>query len=78
LRARLLRAQGDLAGAPRLLERELSALYRESAKTLSLFTLPLVTAGEWRLARGDIKGADGGPGSRRGEAAGASGRRGPR
>ena len=58
LRARLLRAEGDPAGASRLLEGELGTLYRESTKTLSLFTLPLVTAGEWRLAAGDPRGAD--------------------
>lgn len=41
-----------------LLERELAALYSESPKTQTLFTLPLVTAGEWRLALGDARGAD--------------------
>jgi serine/threonine-protein kinase len=58
LKAMLARAQGDPAGASRLLERELTALYSESPATLSLFTLPLVTAGEWRLAAGDARGAD--------------------
>jgi len=58
LRARLFDARGDRAGAARLLERELTALYTESPKTQTLFTLPLVTAGEWRLASGDARGAD--------------------
>jgi serine/threonine-protein kinase len=58
LRARLLWAQGRSAAASELLERELTALYRESPKTQTLFTLPLVTAGEWRLAAGDARGAD--------------------
>jgi hypothetical protein len=58
LRARLLRAQGSNAAASALLEGELAALYKESSKTQTLFTLPLVTAGEWRLAAGDARGAD--------------------
>jgi len=58
LRARLLRAQGRAAPASELLERELAALYHESPKTQTLFTMPLVTAGEWRLAAGDARGAD--------------------
>jgi hypothetical protein len=58
LRARLLRAQGSNAAASALLEGELAALYKESSKTQTLFTLPLVTAGEWRLAAGDARAAD--------------------
>ncbi|HEX5075178.1 MAG TPA: serine/threonine-protein kinase [Gemmatimonadaceae bacterium] len=58
LRARLLHARGERGAAARLLEREMAALYAESPKTLTLFTLPLVTAGEWRLALGDARGAD--------------------
>jgi hypothetical protein len=58
LRARLLRAQGRNTAASELLERELASLYRESPKTQTLFTLPLVTAGEWRLSAGDARGAD--------------------
>jgi serine/threonine-protein kinase len=57
-RARLAYAQGLHALASGLLERELTALYRESPETQTLFTLPLVTAGEWRLAAGDAQGAD--------------------
>jgi hypothetical protein len=57
-RARLLHAQGDHVGAVALLERELSALYAESPQALTQFTLPLVTAGDWRLASGDARGAD--------------------
>ena len=52
------RAAGNAAGASRLLEHELTALYSESATTLTLFSLPLVTAGEWRLAAGDARAAD--------------------
>ncbi len=58
LRAMILRAQGDREAASMLLEGELGNLYRESPSTLSLFALPLVTAGEWRLAAGDWRGAD--------------------
>ena len=58
LRARLLRAEAGGRSASDLLERELAALYRESPKTQTLFTLPLVTAGEWRLGAGDARGAD--------------------
>ncbi len=56
--AMLMRASGNSQAASRLLERELAALYAESAETLALFALPLVTAGEWRLADGDAAGAD--------------------
>lgn len=56
--AMLLQAGGKPKDATRLLEHELSALYAESKATQSLFTLPLVTAGEWRLAAGDAAGAD--------------------
>jgi serine/threonine-protein kinase len=58
LRARVRRAQGDPAGAAALLERELRALLADGQPGLTLFALPLVTAGEWRLARGDARGAD--------------------
>jgi len=58
LRSRALRAEGKTAAASALLEGELAALYRESPRTLPLFTLPLLTAGEWRLAAGDAQGAD--------------------
>ena len=58
VQALLKRAGGDSVGAARDLERELAALYAESPTTLSLFTLPLVTAGEWRLAAEDAHGAD--------------------
>ena len=58
VRATILHAEGRSAAAVRLLEGELAALYAESQATLSLFTLPLVTAGEWRLAAGDAQGAD--------------------
>jgi serine/threonine-protein kinase len=58
LRARLLRAEHNRAAARTLLEGELSALYRESPITQTLFTLPLVTAGEWRLEASDAGRAD--------------------
>lgn len=58
VRALLSRASGDTAAASQLLERELAAIYAESPATQSRFTIPLVTAGEWRLAAGDARGAD--------------------
>ncbi len=58
LRARLRRAEGDGRGASALLERELAALLNDGQQRLTLFALPLVTAGEWRLAAGDAQGAD--------------------
>jgi hypothetical protein len=58
LRARFLDAKGNRKDAATLLEREMAALYAESPMTLTLFTLPLLTAGEWRLALGDASGAD--------------------
>ncbi len=51
-------ASGRKAVASARLEHELAALYAESPITQSLFTMPLVTAGEWRLATGDARGAD--------------------
>ena len=51
-------AGGQKAAAAAHLERELAMLYAESQTTQPLFTLPLVTAGEWRLATGDARGAD--------------------
>ncbi|MBC7843915.1 MAG: protein kinase, partial [Gemmatimonadaceae bacterium] len=57
VRALLARATGN-AGAGLLIEHELAAIYAESTATQSLFTLPLVTAGEWRLAEGDARAAD--------------------
>jgi eukaryotic-like serine/threonine-protein kinase len=56
--AMLERAAGNSAKAAQMLERELTALYVEFPKTQPLYTLPLVTAGEWRLAAGDARGAD--------------------
>ncbi len=58
LRARVRAAEGDTAGAATLLEREMAALLSDGQPGLTLFALPLVTAGEWRLARGDPGGAD--------------------
>ena len=58
LRARLRHADGDASGAAALLEGELAGIYREPGALLSQFTLPLVTAGEWRLAAGDARRAD--------------------
>jgi hypothetical protein len=58
LRGRLRRADGDPAGASALLEGELAALLADSGPRLTHFALPLVTAGEWRLVRGDFAGAD--------------------
>ena len=58
LQARVRRAQGDADGASRLLELELSKLEGDTLPRLALFTLPLVTAGEWRLAKADPRAAD--------------------
>jgi hypothetical protein len=56
--AMIERAAGNSAKAAQMLERELTALYVEFPKTQPLYTIPLVTAGEWRLAAGDARGAD--------------------
>jgi eukaryotic-like serine/threonine-protein kinase len=58
LRARLRAAEGDSAGAAAALEREMASLLGDGQPGLTLFALPLITAGEWRLARGDAGGAD--------------------
>jgi hypothetical protein len=58
LRGRLRRAEGDARGASTLVERELGALLTDGQPSLTLFALPLITAGEWRLAAGDAQGAD--------------------
>ena len=58
LRARLQRAEGDARGASAFLERELGTVWNDGQQRLTLFALPLVTAGEWRLAAGDARGAD--------------------
>ena len=58
LRARLQRAEGDSRGASAFLERELGTVWNDGQQRLTLFALPLVTAGEWRLAAGDARGAD--------------------
>jgi eukaryotic-like serine/threonine-protein kinase len=58
LRARVRRAGGDARGASTLLEQELGVLWNDGQQRLTLFALPLVTAGEWRLAAGDASGAD--------------------
>jgi len=58
LRGRLRRAEADVRGASALVERELATLLGDGQPGLTLFALPLVTAGEWRLADGDAPGAD--------------------
>ena len=58
LRARLRRLEGDPIGASALLERELTGLLSDGKPVLTWFAMPLVTAGEWRLAGGDARGAD--------------------
>ena len=58
LRASLRRAEGDARGASALLEREMGTLLNDGNSSLTLFALPLITAGEWRLAGGDARGAD--------------------
>jgi hypothetical protein len=58
LRARLQRAEGDSRGASTLLEKELATVWNDGQQRLTLFALPLITAGEWRLASGDTRGAD--------------------
>jgi hypothetical protein len=58
LRARMRWAEADSAEALALLEEEMAALLSDGQPGLTLFALPLVTAGEWRLTRGDAQGAD--------------------
>jgi serine/threonine-protein kinase len=58
LRARLQRAEGDAHGASTFLERELATVWNDGQQRLTLFALPLITAGEFRLADGDAQGAD--------------------
>jgi serine/threonine-protein kinase len=58
LRARLQRAQGDTRGASRLLEQTLDSVWNDGGQRLTAFALPLITAGEWRLAASDAAGAD--------------------
>jgi eukaryotic-like serine/threonine-protein kinase len=58
LRARLRRAEGDARGASELLEQELRALSSDGQPSATWFALPLIVAGEWRLAAGDARGAD--------------------
>jgi serine/threonine-protein kinase len=58
LRARLQRAQGDARGASAMLERVIDSVWTDGGQRLTLFALPLITAGEWRLAAGDVAGAD--------------------
>lgn len=58
LRARLSYMEGNHASALQLLESELGALYRDGQKPIQLFTVPLVTLGNWRLSAGDARGAD--------------------
>ena len=58
LRARVQHAQGDVRGASRLLEATLDSVWNDGGQRLTLFALPLITAGNWRLAAGDALGAD--------------------
>ena len=58
LRARLQRAQGDARGASVVLERVIDSVWTDGGQRLTLFALPLITAGDWRLAAGDAGGAD--------------------
>jgi tetratricopeptide (TPR) repeat protein len=58
LRARIRRAMGDRAGASKALEHELALLASDGKPPLTHFAMPYVFAGEWRLAAGDVHGAD--------------------
>ena len=58
LRARLRHAEGDPKGAAEMLEQEMAILWNDGQPPLTMFAMPLVTAGEWRLASGDARGAD--------------------
>ena len=58
LRARIQRAAGDTAGASASLETAMRAFLAERKPTVTLMSLPLVSAAEWRLAAGDARGAD--------------------
>jgi eukaryotic-like serine/threonine-protein kinase len=53
-----IRASGDARGALRHLESEMTAIFAATRDTFSLFTIPLVTAAQWRLEAGDARGAD--------------------
>ncbi len=58
LQARLRHAEGDPKGAAEMLEQEMAILWNDGQPPLTMFAMPLVTAGEWRLAGGDARGAD--------------------
>ncbi|MEP6474519.1 MAG: hypothetical protein ABJC74_12390, partial [Gemmatimonadota bacterium] len=58
LMARLLWAEGHPSQAAAQLESTLDSLRADGGPPLSHFALPLVYAGEWRLATGDARGAD--------------------
>ncbi len=57
LKARVRRAEGDSRGAASFLEGEMREVLG-TGQRLTMFALPLVTAGEWRLEQGDAGGAD--------------------
>jgi hypothetical protein len=58
LRSRIRRAMGDPVGASKALEHELAALAADGRPPLTHFAMPYVFAGTWRLAAGDVRGAD--------------------
>ncbi|HEX5819686.1 MAG TPA: serine/threonine-protein kinase [Gemmatimonadales bacterium] len=58
LQARTRDAGGDRSGAAAALEASLADLLGDGQPPLPHFNPPLVTAGEWRLERGDAAGAD--------------------
>ena len=58
LQARTRAARGEHQVAMSLLGRTLREVAGVDQSPLSLFTLPLVTLGEWRLSRGDARAAD--------------------
>ena len=58
LRTRLRWTEGDRNGAATTLEQTLDTLMNDGKDRLTMFALPLVTAGEWRLMTGDARGAD--------------------
>ena len=56
--ARLRYAEGDVRGAPAMLEDSLRAITKAATQPPPSTAMPFVTAAEWRLAAGDAQGAD--------------------
>jgi eukaryotic-like serine/threonine-protein kinase len=55
---RIAYGEGDVGGAAAMLEDSLRVLWGDGARPAPALAMPFVTVAEWRLARGDAKGAD--------------------